>query len=335
MLKRFRVDPRDVNAADFPHDGTTREKLMFLLRFAILAPSVHNTQPWKFSIDRDRVGLFCDAARWLQVADPDRRDLHLSMGCVLENLLVAARHFGYAPEVKYARVATKPNFIATVDLSRFEPPKRRRDAALDRLSTRHTAFGATESRAVTPSMLEELDKACAGEGTTLYLTDDPAVRSGAGGLFGRATALQFADEEYRLELAGWIGRGEYGVPRVVARLGRFGVPQVEKDNVKEASRIAAAPYFGVILSENDDRISQVQAGQAMERVWLAAAGWNVSLRPASALFAVPTVKAELARLVGAGGLHVQQAFRLGYSEPRGKRSPRRKVAESIVAISLN
>lgn len=334
MLKRFRVDPRDVLAEDFPKDGTTREKMLFLLRFAILAPSIHNTQPWKFSVDRDRIGLFADRTRWLAGADPDQRDLRLSLGCVLENLLVAARHYGYVPQVTYSPRASSPDFIAVVDLSRCEPRGQRRDVLLDALKRRHTTQRESDSRPVLPSLLEDLSKACAEEGVALFITPDPGIRSAAAELFGRANAIQFGDEGFRAELGNWLARGGYGLLPVVTRLRRNGLPHLEKELAKEAQRMAASPYLGAILTQKDDAIAQVRAGQAFERVWLAAARWSVNLRPASALCQVPPVKAQFARLVEAGESHVQQVFRLGHGQAQGARTPRRRVDEVLAAIPL-
>ena len=72
-----------------------------LLRYATLAASSHNTQPWRFELDGDRIRVFADTSRQLRVADPDRRELFLSVGCAVENLVVAAEHYGYATTVTY------------------------------------------------------------------------------------------------------------------------------------------------------------------------------------------------------------------------------------------
>ena len=96
-----KVTPWQINEQDFPRDEDSTEKSKFLLRYAILAPSSHNTQPWKFSIGEDEIRIFVDKTRWLKVADSDQRELHVSIGCALENLLIAAEHFGYALQVTY------------------------------------------------------------------------------------------------------------------------------------------------------------------------------------------------------------------------------------------
>ena len=62
-------------------DGDSSEKLTFLLNYAVLAPSSHNSQPWKFNVSGDEISLFADKTRWLKVADADQRELHISLGC--------------------------------------------------------------------------------------------------------------------------------------------------------------------------------------------------------------------------------------------------------------
>ena len=109
--------------ANFPANASSEEKLTFLLRYAILAPSSYNTQPWNFNISGNEIDIFADRSGWLQVADADQRELYLSLGCCLENLLVAADHFGYNCSVTYfpgprdlvARVVLQPGARPTLD----------------------------------------------------------------------------------------------------------------------------------------------------------------------------------------------------------------------------
>jgi len=84
-----------IDPALFPIRGTIQQKLKFLLRYAILAPSQFNTQPWKFMVKSDKIILFCDRDRAMNVADPDDRAMMLSCGSLLHYLWLATRHFGY------------------------------------------------------------------------------------------------------------------------------------------------------------------------------------------------------------------------------------------------
>src|SRR3712207_6427594 len=90
----------NVSENDFPKDGSFSEKLHFLLRYAILAPSGHNTQPWLFNIivQNSIIEIYADRSRALPLVDPDDRELIISCGAALYHLRLAANHFGIVDE---------------------------------------------------------------------------------------------------------------------------------------------------------------------------------------------------------------------------------------------
>src|SRR5258708_36689401 len=114
----YKVSAWRVVERNFPTGRDAAQKLAFLLRYAILAPSVHNTQPWQFSVGVDEIGVCVNTDRWLKVADADQRELHISVGCALENLLIAAEHFGYRCELDYFPEPENPKKIAAVRFNR-------------------------------------------------------------------------------------------------------------------------------------------------------------------------------------------------------------------------
>jgi hypothetical protein len=81
-------------------------KMRELVRMATLAASGHNAQPWKFAIKDNAIEIHPDYCRRLPIVDPHDRELWMSLGCALENLLIAARADGYAPEVTYPEPTT-------------------------------------------------------------------------------------------------------------------------------------------------------------------------------------------------------------------------------------
>ncbi|MDD1734040.1 MAG: hypothetical protein LUP01_00185, partial [Methanothrix sp.] len=75
----------NINESEFPENNSSaQERLTFLLNYAILAPSSHNSQPWKFNVSDESIQVFADQSRWLSVADPDKREMYISLGAVLE-----------------------------------------------------------------------------------------------------------------------------------------------------------------------------------------------------------------------------------------------------------
>ena len=165
MVKNEKYDPRatpwQINEQDFPRDGDSAEKLQFLLRYAILAPSSHNTQPWKFSVGKDEIQVFIDRTRWLKVADPDQRDLHISVGCALENLLIAAEHFGYGHQVTYFSEPANEELVATVKLKPQGQPTPFRDPALfETILNRQTNRKVYDGHPLSQNNLQHLQNCC-------------------------------------------------------------------------------------------------------------------------------------------------------------------------------
>jgi hypothetical protein len=72
------------------------------LRAAILAASPHDTQPWLFAVSDSEVAVYADRARHLGTFDPFRREMHLGLGCAIENFVCAARALGMTTHVQPA-----------------------------------------------------------------------------------------------------------------------------------------------------------------------------------------------------------------------------------------
>src|SRR5260370_30957797 len=109
-------DPWTVRATDFPQEGSTTDKLRFLLNYAVLAPSSHNSQPWLFRLHGEEVDLIADRTRALPVIDPHDRELLLSCGAALGMLRIALRSFGYMGAVSLLPNPTDQDQLARIGL---------------------------------------------------------------------------------------------------------------------------------------------------------------------------------------------------------------------------
>jgi hypothetical protein len=86
----------NISEPEFPKYGSTYDKLKFFLRYATLAPSIHNSQPWAFRIQNNNtIELYGDRKRALPVVDPIGRELTISCGTALGYLQITISHFGY------------------------------------------------------------------------------------------------------------------------------------------------------------------------------------------------------------------------------------------------
>src|SRR5581483_2756767 len=145
----LQVDAWQVRESNFPRLRDEAQKLGFLLRYAVLAPSSHNTQPWKFAIGRNEIALFVNKDRWLRVADADQRELYTSLGCALENLLIAAENFGYRHQVTYFPEPSNLQLVAAVEfLAGGQPTPYRPPELFAAITCRHTNHKRYEARAI-------------------------------------------------------------------------------------------------------------------------------------------------------------------------------------------
>lgn len=317
--------------SDSPQEA---HKLETLIRYAILAPSSHNMQPWKFQVETNEIRLFADRTRWLEAADPDQRELHISLGCALENLLITATYFGYGYDVKYLPDPAQPELVAVVHFTGQSV-----SASLETrelfyaIPLRYTDRSAYSSRPIHPRDLEQILAYSRDKGVEFYMTDDPALKTKANTLMVRADAIQFANPAFRRELGKWIGEGVFGQPWLIAKLGQMAVTYlnlVDSSGSQTAETLMNAPVLAALCTRENDRVSQIKVGQVFERLALTAIMLNIGVQPMSQILQVSECKTEVSQLLPLNNLYPQFTFRLGYIEADKTSSPRRDVGEVLV-----
>jgi len=337
MQPRASIEAWGIKESDFPANSSPEERLTFLLGYSILAPSSYNSQPWSFNISDGEVRLFADRSRWLQFADADQRELHLSLGCALENLVVAAEHFGYNVSITY--FPGQKDLVAAVLLNPGDGPSL--DSRLfEAIPARHTNRNPYKERAISDEELQRLIDLGSDEGVQVLFTSDLATREKFQNLVIEADRIQYSDADYKSELGHWLGQGGMGPTGWQALLAQMytvlldaGPGRIQRD----ALLLNSTPVLGFIMTKEEGGESQVRSGRTLERLWLEATAAGISLHPMSQALEVPETRAELEdvlrghpRASGDFG-HVQQAFRLGYAEPKGDpvHTPRRPVPETL------
>ena len=322
----------NVKESDFPNNSSSQEKLTFLLNYAILAPSSHNSQPWKFNVTKDEILVFADKSRSLQVADADQRELYLSLGCALENLIIAADYFGYSCSVAY--FPGKEDLVAKVVLQPEANPSG--DPRLfSAILSRQTNRNPYEPRAISEADLDTIKSISSDPDAAIFLANDSALKKSFLDLVVRANRIQYSNAGYKSELGHWLGQGVMGPTGIKAKIAQLAVVFLDmgpQQTEKDAELINSTPYIGFVITANNDSISSLKAGRAMERFWLAATALGISLHPMSQALEVAQTKTELAGLLPAksGMPQVQQTFRLGYAKPATERSTRRPLEEVLI-----
>ena len=316
-----------------PFDAATLESC---ISAAVAAPSIYNTQPWRFRLDPQTVTLEVRAVpqRGLRHADPVGRALHLSVGASLFNLRIAAAHFGWVPVVRLLPDPEDPGLLANLRLS---GPSHRHTAGhrpdlYPAIWRRHSSRFPFSGRPLPATVRAELAEAAQAEGASLAF---PGT-AGTARLLRVATEAEHrnrSDSDRAAESRRWVHRdpddaADLGIPR--AALG----PQDAHDQLpmrdftaqRHAERLPAQPFeplpaVALLATEHDRRSDWLRAGQALEHVLLVATAHGVR----ASLLHQPMEWADLRRhLSPAPDLagHAQMLIRLGYG-PKGPASPRR------------
>jgi nitroreductase len=305
------------------------------LRAAIAAPSIHNSQPWLFRPYANRIDVLVDRRRQLRVADPDGRELHVSVGAALFNLRVAMLAGGREPLVRLLPDSDEPDLAATVTVgpaARTAPEIRMLAEAIPRRQTNRRPFGSTR---IPQAILDAVVAAAVSEGGTLVMVD-PAIRSAVLSLVRYAEPRQRADERYRTELAEWTAAGparDDGVPPEVfgPRPELASLPLRDFDLAhttdRGVARFEREPTLAVLSTVGDTRQDWLQAGQALERVLLTATAHGLATTPLTQILAVPRLRQILAAPHRPRA--VQSILRLGYAG-RVAATPRRPLADVVL-----
>jgi hypothetical protein len=315
----------------FPHQSNRIAQLNFLTRYAMLAPSNHNSQPWKFATKNYRLLLLADRSRQLPVADRDSRELHISLGCALENMLIAAAHFGYACEVEYFPEPGNEDLVARIGLVKSDGASLHHPELFDAIRRRRTNRHTYEPVPLSRTHERQLYGCCNQGDVLLELSGLGSLKDAVEGLVQQAVAIQFADPSYRKELAHWIGRGSFGAAWPTAKVGQAVVSHVNVGPAvgrRSSATLRSAPLIGLLSSATDDRISQVRVGQTFERIALTASRLSIHLQPMSQVVEVPSLRSSLANIFGSSLWTPQHLFRLGYASTVGRRTPRRRPEEA-------
>ena len=346
-MSKLILDPRNISEDDFPANAKTSEKLKFLLNYAILAPSSHNTQPWSFKIVNDTIELYADKTRALPVADPDYRELIISCGAALFNLRIAIRHFGYGDIVDILPERDNINLLARICLGSKRVVKLEENFLFRAISKRTTNRNEFDNRQLPESLISELESATGNEGSWLQIMTEiipKTNRKAVIDLIAEGDRLQMADPLFRQELAQWIHTNNspthdgmpphaYGMNHnldAIAPLISWTIRSFDlgkSQSFKDCKLASQAPVLMLISSEDDNPQAWIETGEALAHLLLRARIDDVWASFFNQPIQVPYLRSRLQTLFPEHG-YPQIMLRLGYArEIEG--TPRRSVDEVV------
>ena len=307
-----------------------------VLEAATLAPSVHNTQPWRFVVREDGFDLLADPERRLSVLDPTGRQLHLSCGAALVTAGVAARALELDAVVTLLPDPDDPSLLATLRLEPGAPASDRDMALALAVLRRHTVRDAFEPREVRSELLEDLREAAEAEGAALRVLTDEGDLVSLAVLLSGADWAEERDPAYRRELSSWVRDGEEpdGIPRAAlphdpARGSALRMRDFELTHPERLTTGAPPepehPAVAVLTTAGDGPRAWLAGGQAMGAVLLHAAAVGVQAQPLGQVTDLPGPRWALRGALGLTGTP-QRVLRMGYAKGVAG-TPRRNLSE--------
>jgi nitroreductase len=312
----------------------------FLVTAAGAAPSIHNTQPWRFTWEPKTRTVEVHAAweRSLPLADPEGRALHVSVGAAVFNLRVAAAHLGWEPVLHLLPRASDPGFLAEVRLA--GPPLTGRGAdpdLYDAIARRHSSRLPFADRPVPDAVLDGLAGAALSEGAELALPG-PAECLRLLDLTADAELRRTTDQERLQETRSWLketDQGPDGIPYAVLgpRDARAHVPVRDfagsaADHRQPSAAFEEHPRLALLSTWEDGPADWLRAGLALEHVLLLLTARGLRASMLYQALEWHDLRWLLRDALGSGPGRPQMLLRVGYG-PEGPRTPRRSVRDIL------
>jgi hypothetical protein len=336
-------DPWQISADSFPDEGSSEDKLWFAVSYAVLAPSTHNTQPWRFRIHGMELDLFADRTRALPVVDPKGRELTLSCGAALLHLRVALQYFGYSHHLQLFPEQEDPDLLARVHVDVKAETDSDAILLFQAIPKRRTNRQPFRADSVPEELLAELKDAAQSEGAWLQIVTDEPTRSALADVVANADRLQWADKHFRQELAAWVRPPES--PRrdglavatqdlggLMSHAGPLFIRTFDlgKGHAAKDRQIALySPALALLGTDSDDPAAWIAAGQALARVLLRAQAEDLSASFLNQPVQVPELRPTLAQSLGREDGYPQALLRFGYADPV-KPARRRPVPDVLM-----
>jgi nitroreductase len=325
---------------------TATQVLTDAVAMAVMAPSSHNSQPWRFRIvGGTTLEIYADESRHLTVIDAERRQLIQSCGCAFYNARAAVRAMGRQDVVtSMFGEPGHPGLLATLRLGAAHAATHHDHALIRAIPLRRTNRRAFEPRPVPDDDVAQLAAAAQREGAWMECLD-PVRKQHLCVLVDQADRQQFDDPEFRAELGKWLrpfgSRHKDGIPFVEKEYGSAlpftAVRALRSPTLgaefgsTEQELVRGSPVVAVLGTSSDDAADWFACGQALQAVLLEATALGLSAAFLNQVLEIPALRGKVAELVE--GTFPHMVLRLGHaSEPVHRAAPRRELDEVLEVV---
>lgn len=332
-------------SAGYPDVAAIRETIHTALLLATRAPSVHNSQPWRWRVDattpEPRLDLYVEPDLQLRNVDPDGRGMMLSCGAALHHCVVAFAALGHRVKVHRLPDPAHPEYLASIELGPLGPEQDLSPvdvalaAAIPRRRTDRRCFSGWPVAAADIALMG----ARAARSGVMLRRVDALDRLNA--VVARAVFAHRTDYDYLSELATWSGRygSVAGVPARSVPASEAGAPIPGRlfagPALSQPPGAVPAEDRAVMLAlgtEADDRLAQLRAGEATSVVLLTATALGLASCPVTEPLEIAETRAAVRRDVFGTSGYPQMLLRVGWAPINADplpATPRRSLNDTV------
>jgi nitroreductase len=306
------------------HTSDTRavtDALAAAVAAAGLAPSIHNTQPWRWHVTGDGLDLRLESSRLLDVTDPDARLAILSCGTALHHARVSLAAQGWRATATRIPDPADPEHLAHLQVdgpARVEPLTVRRAQTI---GLRHTDRRPLTGPRIGPAELTAIITAVKAEGALLHVLSRDQVLDLATAA-DHAQRTEAHETGWQAELAYWTGGTRptgTGIPdtAIPAQASQTTVPGRDfghHGDLPISSGHDQSATFAILYGHGDQPLDWLHAGEALSAAWLTATEIGVNLLPLSATIEMVSTRQAMRVLLSSVG-YPYLVLRLGTTDP--------------------
>jgi hypothetical protein len=293
-----------------------------IVRNAVKAPSGHNTQPWLFVREEDGFSIQPDSSRTLPVADPQNRELFISLGCLAETAMIAAQYYGYQPSVQI------PDSADTIKISLQKDETTVPPDLYPYISIRQTNRNLFSGKPIPVKDLSELQD-LSGNGNIRLFTGQQEIQQFSPYIV-RANAIQMGNPAFKKELIRWMrfsgkeamqkGDGLYtacsGIPSMGRMLGSLVLKyfaNAGSENKRLLTQLENSAAVVLFTSPGDRMGDWINTGMIFQRFALTATKLGLSCSFLNPPCQVAEVREKMISGLSLNKEYPQLIIRLGYS----------------------
>lgn len=336
----------NIKEDEFPKNGTIEDQIKFLLGYAILAPSVHNTQPWLFKVSGNKLEIFPNWRYKLPYSDPSDRGLFISLGCCITNIYSAASYFNFGCEIL---INAHPKEDATIEITFLKNKKLVNSLAtlFPFITKRYSNKLLYLDEPIDENILKQIDKSAKDNEVVIALVNNKSIIKDVANLHEISISHFSNNNLFRKELSYWIRSNnsnlEDGMPGFVVGskpiqtfVGRYLIKYFsfvfKLLGKKDKILIEKSPVIGIVASQDDDIKSWINVGRKFEEFALRATSLGLNLTIMNAIIQDKRYLKDLMRLLRLEHVKPQLFFRIGYSKNAPYHTPRRTLKKFLIEI---